>query len=105
MWMGFFTQFQLVIKYKKGSTNKLVDMLSRPPTSKITTLGTLMHMEPLTHDAYKEAYVEDEEFKAVFQQLHGRIHVEEGDDYAGYHLQNGLFFKLDKLCVPKCERL
>jgi hypothetical protein len=56
-----------VIKYKKGSTNKLVDMLSRPPTSNITTLGTLMHMEPFTHDAYKEAYSEDEDFKEVFQ--------------------------------------
>jgi hypothetical protein len=64
--MGFLQQFHLIIKYKKGSTNKLVDMLSRPPTSKITTLGTLMHMEPFTHDAYKEAYIEDEDFKEVF---------------------------------------
>ena len=56
----------MVIKYKKGSTNKLVDMLSRPPTSKITSLGTLMNMEPFTHDAYKEAYSKDEEFKEVF---------------------------------------
>jgi len=36
----------LVIKYKKGSTNKLFDMLSRPPTSNITVVGTLVHMEP-----------------------------------------------------------
>jgi hypothetical protein len=27
-WMGFLQQFHLVIKYKKGSTNKLADMLS-----------------------------------------------------------------------------
>jgi hypothetical protein len=59
----------LVIKYKKVSTNKLADMLSWPATSKITALGTLMHMEPFTHDAYKEAYTEDEDFKEVFQQL------------------------------------
>ena len=56
----------MVIKYKKGSTNKLADMLSRPLKSKITTLGTLMHMETFTHDAYKEAYIEDEDFKEVF---------------------------------------
>jgi hypothetical protein len=74
--MGFLQQFHLVIKYKKGSTNKLADMLSQPPTSNITTLGTLMHMDPFTHDAYKEAYIEDEDFKEVFQQLQGQIHIE-----------------------------
>jgi len=41
-------------------------MLSRPPTSNIVDLGTLMHMEPFTHDAYREAYIEDEDFKEVF---------------------------------------
>jgi len=55
-WMGFLQQFQLVIECKKESTNKLTDMLSRPPTSKITTLGTLMHVDPFTYDAYKVAY-------------------------------------------------
>lgn len=48
-----------------------------------------MHMEPFTHDAYKEAYTEDEDFKEVFQQLQGQIHVEESDSKADYHLQNG----------------
>ena len=64
--MGFLHQFHLVIKYKKGNTNKLIDMLSRPPTSKITAFGTLMHMEPFTHDAYRDPYSEDEEFKEVY---------------------------------------
>jgi len=65
--MGFLQKFHLVIKYKKGSTNDLVDMLSRPPTSKITALGTHMNMEPITHDAYRQAYLEDEDFKEVYQ--------------------------------------
>ena len=29
--MGFLQQFNLVIKYKKGTQNKVIDMLSRPP--------------------------------------------------------------------------
>jgi hypothetical protein len=62
-----------------------------------------MHMEPFTHDAYKEAYTEDEDFKEVFQQLQGQIHIEEGDNKDDYHFQNGLLYKLDKLCVPKGE--
>jgi hypothetical protein len=68
-------------------------MLSRPTTSKITTLGTLMHMEPFTHDAYIEA----KDFKEVFQQLQGQIHIEEGDNKADYHFQNGLLYNIDKL--------
>jgi hypothetical protein len=47
--------------------NKLVDMLSRPPTSNITTLGTLMYMEPFIHDEYREEYIEYEDLKEVFQ--------------------------------------
>jgi len=34
-------QFHLFIKYQKGGTNKLADMLSRPPTPKITAFGTI----------------------------------------------------------------
>jgi hypothetical protein len=64
-----------------------------------------MHMEPFTHDAYKEAYTEDEDFKEVLQQLQGQIHVEEGDSKVDYHLWNRLLYKLDKLFVPKGERL
>jgi hypothetical protein len=29
-WMGFLQQFHLVIKYKKGTSNKVADMISRP---------------------------------------------------------------------------
>jgi hypothetical protein len=61
--MGFLQQFHLVIKYKKDITNKLEDILLRPPAYKITTLGDLMHVEPFTHDAYKDACTKDEEFK------------------------------------------
>jgi hypothetical protein len=71
-WMGFLQQFHLVIKYKKGNTNMLAYMLSRPPTSNIIALGNLMHMEPFTYDAY----IEDDDFKEVFQQLYGQIHIE-----------------------------
>ena len=79
-WTGFLQQFHLVIKYKKGSTNRLADMLSRPPTSKITSLGTLMHMDPFTRDTYRETYLEDEDFKEVYQQLQSQSHVHDGDN-------------------------
>lgn len=56
-------------------------MLSRHPTHKITTLGTLMDMELFTHEAYKSKYVEDKDFKEIFQ-LFQRQHHEEGNNDA-----------------------
>jgi hypothetical protein len=84
--MGFLHKFHTVTKYKKGNTNKLEDMLSRPPTFNITSLGTLMHMDPFTHDVYIETCTKYEDFKEVFQQLKGKINLKEGDGKTAYHL-------------------
>jgi hypothetical protein len=64
-------------------------MLSRSPTSNITSLGARMNNDHFTHDAYKEAYTK----------------YYEGDNKVDYHLQNGLIYKIYKLCVPKGEIL
>ena len=61
-------------------------MLSRSPTTNIISLGTLMHIDTFTHDAYKEEYIEYEEFKEVFQHQQGQLHVEEADIKDYYHL-------------------
>jgi hypothetical protein len=42
-------------------------MISRLPTYDTTYLGALMHIDPFNHDAYKERYTKDEDFKEVFQ--------------------------------------
>lgn len=55
-------------------------MISSPPTSNITTLGTLMHIDPFTHDAYREAYLEDEDFKEVYHRLQSQSHMHDGDN-------------------------
>ena len=41
-------------------------MLSRSPTANIISLGTLMHIDTFTHDAYKEEYTEYGDMKEVF---------------------------------------
>lgn len=66
---------------------------------------TLRHMDPFTHDAYRERYAKDEDFKVVFQELNGQIHVEDGDNKVDCYLYNGLLYRLNKLCVPKGESL
>ena len=50
-------------------------MLSRPPTTKMTTLGILMNMEVFTHDEYKDKYIEDVDFTKVFQYIQYQLHV------------------------------
>jgi hypothetical protein len=64
-WMGFLQQLHLVIKYKKGTSNKLADMLSRPPIAS----SIILKNASLSHDRYVEKYVIDEDFKEVFEKL------------------------------------
>jgi hypothetical protein len=66
--MGFLQQFHLVIKYKKGTSNKVVHVISRPPIVDFI----IMKNASLSHDSYVEQYVVDEDFKEVFEKItHG----------------------------------
>jgi hypothetical protein len=66
--MDFLQQFHLVIKYKKGTSNKVADMLSIPPIAAYIILKNTS----LSHDSYVEQYAIDEYFKEVYGKLtHG----------------------------------
>jgi hypothetical protein len=62
---GFSTTVSLVIKYKKGTSNKVVDMLFRPPI----VASIILKNAYLSHDSYIEQYVMDEDFKEVYTKL------------------------------------
>jgi hypothetical protein len=57
--MGFLKQFHLVIKYKKGTSNKVANMISKPPI----VASIILKNTSLSHDIYVEQYSIDEEFK------------------------------------------
>jgi hypothetical protein len=63
--MGFLQQFHLVIKYKKGTSNKVDDMLSRSPI----VASIVLKNASLSHDIYVEQYSIDEDFKEVYEKL------------------------------------
>jgi len=63
--MGFLQQFHLVIKYKKGTSNKVADMLSRPPIS----ASIVLKNDSLSHDIYVEQYDADGDCKDVYEML------------------------------------
>lgn len=60
-WMTYLQQFHLVIKDKKGSHNKLADMLSRPPVTALC-LSVFMQVQPTLHEEYIDWYKEDPDF-------------------------------------------
>ena len=67
-WMGFLQQFHLVIKYKKGINNKVVDMLSRPSLN----ASIILQSSSLAHEIYIEQYARDNDFIDVYDLLtHG----------------------------------
>jgi hypothetical protein len=94
-WMGFLQQFHLVIRYKKGIFNKVVDMLSRP----IISASVILKHSPIMHESYVEQYALDTDFKEVYETLCHSNHVEELD----YHVHNNLLYHLGKLCIPQGE--
>jgi hypothetical protein len=96
-WMGFLQQFHLVIKYKKGVFNKVVDMLSRP----IVSASVILKKSPIMHESYVEQYALDADFKDVYETLCYSNHVKELD----YRLHNNLLYHLGKLCIPQGERI
>jgi hypothetical protein len=93
--MGFLQQFHLVIKYKKGTSNKVVDMISRPPID----ASIILNNTSLCHDIYVEQYVIDEDCKEVYEKLTHGAQVE------NYCLQGKLLYHLGKLCIPTSERV
>jgi hypothetical protein len=96
-WMGFLQQFHLVIRYKKGIYNKVVDMLSRP----IISASVILKHSPIMHESYVEQYALDADFKEVYATLCHSNHVEELD----YHVHDNLLYHLGKLCIPQGERI
>jgi hypothetical protein len=96
-WMGFLQQFHLVIRYKKGIYNKVVDMLSSP----IISASVILKHSPIMHEIYVEQYALDTDFKEVYEILCHSNHVEELD----YHVHDNLLYHLGKLCIPQGERI
>ena len=90
-------QFHLVIKYKKGTQNKIADMLTHPP---ITTVGVILQNSSLMHDGYKEQYGDNCDFQDIFHKLS----QDNENGNIDYHMHDGLLFHLGKLCIPIGER-
>lgn len=91
--MGFLQQFHFVIKYKKGTNNKVVDMISTP----LVFASIVLNNSSLSHDSYAEQYAIDEDIIYVYERL------THGSQVENYYLHGNLLYHLGKLCIPKSE--
>jgi hypothetical protein len=57
-WASYIQQFHLVIRYKKSTSNKMVDFLSRPPTPVLSSLEA----HCATYDTSTDQYATNNNF-------------------------------------------
>ena len=88
-WMEFLEQFPFVIKYKKSSTNIVVDALSRRHV-----LFSKLGAQVLGFDNIKELHNEDQDFHSLFAKCEHRAQK-------GFYVSKGYLFKEGKLCIPQ----
>jgi hypothetical protein len=80
-WSTYLQQFHLNIKYKIGSTNRVVDCLSGPPVATLTTV-----LDSCDHETsrWPQLYETDADFATAYQMLGANVIVD------NFHLQDGL---------------
>ncbi|CAL2257591.1 unnamed protein product [Prunus armeniaca] len=85
--MSYLQQFNIVIKYKKGTTNKLADMLSRPPTLVSSALLVAMQIQLIVPSEYAKGYDTDTGFNLAYAKLQqgktSEFQLKDGPMYKG----------------------
>ena len=93
-WDAYLQQFHLVIKYKKGATNRMVDLLSRPPPQL-----KILSVHCASYEDWKPLYAFDPFFSTIWTSLKQPIFLNQ-TPFLYYHIHDGWLYKLDKLFVP-----
>ena len=91
--MGFLQQFHLLIRYKKGIYNKVVDIIKH-------NSSVIIKHNFVLHESYIEQYANDSDFQDVYASLSQGNQIEELD----YHVHNSLLYHFGKSCIPQGER-
>jgi hypothetical protein len=89
-------QFHLNIKYKIGITNRVIDCLSRPPVTALTTV-----LDSCGHETFgwPQLHETDPDFATTYQMLCANVVVD------NFYLQDGLLCRLGHIYVPSNERV
>lgn len=68
-WISYLQPFNVVTKYKKRVTNKLVDMLSMLPTMATSSLWVAMQILSVTPSNFVKGYVTDPQLRNIYKKL------------------------------------
>jgi hypothetical protein len=94
-WVEFMQKFTFVIKHISGTTNKVVDALSR----KCLILQEF-HVKTLGFDIFKDMYIDDPDFKDAYEACK-ILFLRDISQWIEYMVKDGLLFKRNQLCIPK----
>jgi hypothetical protein len=97
-WASYIQQFHLVIIYKKGTSNKMVDLLSRPPTPVLFILEVCC----ATYDTWKDQYATNLDFRESWESLQSPT-VINLTPFLDYTIRDGWLYKLNLLRIPHSE--
>jgi hypothetical protein len=86
-----------VIKRIFGTANKVVDALSRK-----CFLLQEFRVKTLGFDDLREMYIDDPDFKELYEAAENPI-LRDRSQWEEYMIQEGLLYKGNQLCIPKCS--
>jgi hypothetical protein len=89
-WPTCIQQFHLVIKYKKGTFNRMVDLLSRPPTQVLQLLA----LRCVAYEAWKPLYASDPFFAKIWAIVQPPTEVNQMP-FLDYIIRDGWLYKLN----------
>jgi hypothetical protein len=89
--------FTFVTKHIFGTANKVVDALSRK-----CLLLQEFRVKTLGFDDLRDMYRDDLDFKEVYEATENPI-LRDKSQWIEYMIQEGLLFKGNQLCIPKCS--
>jgi hypothetical protein len=96
-WIEFMQNFTFVIKHISGNANKVVDALSRR-----CLILQEFQVKTLGFEHLKDMYCDDPDFKEAYEACENPV-LRDRSQWTEYMIQEGLLFKGNQLCIPKCS--
>jgi hypothetical protein len=96
-WVDFMQNFTFVIKHIVGNDNKVANALSRR-----CLIQWEFQVKTLGFEHLKDMYCDDTDFKEAHEACANPV-LRDRSQWTNFMIQEGLLFKGNQLCVPKCS--
>ena len=96
-WVEYMQNFTFVTKHISGIANKVANALSRK-----CLLLQEFRVKTLGFDNLKDMYRDDPDFKEAYEAFENPI-LRDRSQWTEYKIQDGLLFRGNQLCIPKCS--